>query len=1046
MQGLRRIALTVAAIVLTAATTAATAQDDAETVAKTRSVIRLGAAEALESWVVGGSFNRAEIARLVEIISSDPVTHQSTNPDLVRAALRSDFLRRFDAQVAEVAKIDKDKKYGLAEWLAKNFARVPGPDGSPSPFDRAVASHESYLRGNELAQLYTEARKRVADTQFAFVRKALRPDKSFPTEEDIEHVYLGKKDRAALIADLKRSLSARQRLLLEAEILVSGLAAEMVSDGLNQLTAQLHALDDEPTAHTPQGIQRELTSRQAGLVNALKPAPTRKVYPVFPLAAKTAEQRTLERWDAHVAEAITAVGSQFERGERRLPADLEARMEKAICANPDAHDTPYASERAFKPLTLEIVRASRTWVADTLRRAAAKTPSKFDQPDELAGLLGALEPRLETDAAPRERWQTLSYDVRRAVERTTETVRQRIAKVQAARACPDLMKGAWIPDEKVLLAHDPSRLVRRDLATLSIWQAGKPPEESAMLSETWDLWLESAQTALEQGHVAINSQRRLIDEQKPEILGLIKKDPAPGASHWIEVYASMVTRQWSPAPAAAVSRYPGLFKVTRTEIEGIVVSALDLVVKDAQAVLVQNLFPPVEQEIVNLARAGKVPVFDPHYQAFRATVEREWAKHKLAVLHAELFSATDDAIRSRVQQSVDAQVARLKQIENGLGPLLGQFSAAATGVQDPEKQQERWARDLAAVLGGYEVPETMRDNVVRIDKWVRVQVAQNLLVDHYKPEIEKNIAHETRQGRIVDSGVCEKELRSYVERAWAKAELHAAHPQLFDQVQQRITGIVAKLTTAQKVELENLVFEHQSKHVTENEAAIRRRVRVGEFSTQSTALEGCYALVRKSWENSNDPLQASAPDLLDATRSLIQSKVVEFFTLGITPPRLGPSNATDNAKNLSDGAADKQTAPGNRLTVAAEPVRNADGLPDSKNLKPSGVVIPSAFGREEGPSRGLDSPSEKLPFGSWVFWLLLLLPMVGLALWLWLWRRRGNRGVAFGKGSADWQVLAARYLHLYHSFVQLYLEQSEVILIGYIEKKGPPHKTDLDLE
>jgi len=883
MQGLERIEVMFAAVVLTAATTAAAAQDDAGTVAKTRSVIRLGAAEALESWVAGASFNRAEIARLVEIITSDPVAHQSSDPELVRAALRRDFLRRFDAQVADVAKIDKDEKYGLADWLAKNFARVPGPDGSPSPFDRAVASHESYLKGQELAQLYTAARKRVADSQFALVRKALGTDQSFPKEEDIEQIYSGIRDRAGLIADLKRSLGAGQRLLLEAEALVSALAAEMVSDGLNQLTAQLHALDDEPTAHTPQGIRRELASRQADVVHALKPAPTRKVYPVFPLAAKTAEQRALDRWDVRVAEAIGAVVAQFQRGDRRLPADLEAKLEAAIRANPSAHDTPTASERAFGPLTREIVLASRAWVRDVLQDVATRAPSKFDQPGELAGLLAALVPRLETGAAPRERWNTLSFDVRRAVERTIETVRERLAKVQAARECPDLMKGAWIPDEKLLVSHDPSLLVRRDLATLPIWRAGKPPEESAVLRETWDLWLEAAHNALELGHVAINSQRRLIDEQEPEILGLIKNDPSPGSSHWIDACAATVKRQWSSARSPASSRYPRLFKVTETEIEGIVVSALDLVVKDAQAALVQHLFPPVEQEIVNLAKAGKAPVFEPHYQAFRATVEREWTKHKLAPLHADLFSATDDAIRSRVQKSVDAQVARLKQIENGLGPLVGQFNSASSGSQDPEEQQQRWTHDLAAVLGGYQIPERMRDHVERIDKRVRAQVA-----------------------------------------------------------------------------LENLVFEHQSKHVTENEAAIGKRVRAGEFPTQ--------------------------------------------------------------------------------ITVAGEPVRNTDGPPDSKNREPKGVVIPSLSGRDEGPLGGLKPPSESLSSRISPFWLLLLVPMVGLALWLW--RRRGNHEKSSGKGSADWRVLAKRYLPLYHSFVQLYLEESEGILIGYIQKKGPPVTTD----
>ena len=58
MQGLKKIELMFAVVVLTAATTtAATTQDDAATVAKTRSVIRLGAAEALESGWRRPSFN-----------------------------------------------------------------------------------------------------------------------------------------------------------------------------------------------------------------------------------------------------------------------------------------------------------------------------------------------------------------------------------------------------------------------------------------------------------------------------------------------------------------------------------------------------------------------------------------------------------------------------------------------------------------------------------------------------------------------------------------------------------------------------------------------------------------------------------------------------------------------------------------------------------------------------------------------------------------------------------------------------------------------------
>jgi hypothetical protein len=121
--------------------------------------------------------------------------------------------------------------------------------------------------------------------------------------------------------------------------------------------------------------------------------------------------------------------------------------------------------------------------------------------------------------------------------------------------------------------------------------------------------------------------------------------------------------------------------------------------------------------------------------------------------------------------------------------------------------------------------------------------------------------------------------------------------------------------------------------------------------------------------------------------------------------------------NPSDGDGQKQTTPGNRLTVGARPGSNAAIRPEMKSRETAGdgITTPSAGTgvRNEIPLGGLFPLPEK-PSGISPFWLLLVLPMIGLVFWLW--HRRGNRGEPSGKGSGDWRVLAARYLRLYIPF------------------------------
>ncbi len=937
---------------LVAAIQAAQSQDpseDAQRAARQYSAVR-----ALQGRIEQAETYKVHRDKIVTMIRSDLQAHQKPALGQVQTELRKHFDAFFSNLVQQVAEqLDQDGKFDLSQWL-KEYCGKLQQGQKVTIKEKTRQRREDYLsKDSGLASDYSEVRREVASEQVKQIQQALRDDSYFPDTDEIERVYSDPKTQSEVVANVKRALISNKRLLIEAEQQVDLIATELVSNGLDQLRAQMSQLNDDCKGHTLGGMGRELLDRVKKYITSLKPSPGKKIYPTFPAVEKDAKRLALSRLDERIADSINTAAEGVTQDKERLSKLYEEKSRTTIEKAPDQHHTLDDSKKALEPEILNAQLQSKRSAGDRLRVTAEANPSSYDQRPDIDALPEYVDQRLDAPDV-RNAWNKLSEAIRQKFNQVIPAVRNDIAEKQANSRCGILASGDWQPTEELILSSDPRDVDRRKLIAFPVW-GGQPPLKTEVLEETWELWAKKASQSLAIGREALNRQIWIARDLQRILVPQIKADAALGLAHWTDTYTQRVKTRWQQETSPAASRYKALFKATETEIKGIVAEALNHAAKDAQRALIARHRSHVEKRIEQERKSGQLPTFDPHHEYFCDLVKKDWQKSPLFGEHEDLFPEVEETIRGIVQKSVKAQVQILKGKQKQQEGVIQEGESELTKIPDPDAFEKGLRDRMQRASDGQQSPNDAMEKLV---EQARVLHRQNQLVDETKPGIESDVGKEIAAGGDPTVETWEKSYGERVHALWKQEELAKKYPQLLPPILERIHGIVVDLLKTQQLTLRDLVLKKQRELVQKHHQTFADQIAADPKASRSSYEQKYKDQVKNDWENSEEirHLRKRYPDLLRETEDQISGIVAKLVRAELPqqPQETEPPDpqATGAATHSTSGAAKGELAKGSETGAADGAATGADGGRGADSSDDSTSVCPNCGSRYSGPAKG----------------------------------------------------------------------------------------------
>ncbi len=408
---------------------------------------------------------------------------------------------------------------------------------------------------------------------------------------------------------------------------LSAAADNVVSDGVKQLKAQLEILEDQPTAVSQGAIQKEMESRLQELAKGQQAERgadrLRPSYGVFSRVGEELPAKAQQWFDQQVAVVGNQVSAQVASGERKLSDKDEDVLRQLILANLPAHHEPADSWRIAQPAIREMIARSQQWIVDDRMKDFAESESPDDRNyaadrfrQDVVGIVDAAG--TQSHAA----WTKLQKALEQQYEKKLlPVVRKKIADQQASQYAPDLMNGNWIPTERELDSSGQS-LRREALTGLAVWKDGPPQQRTQVLLETWDLWLNAAQEALQVTRQAREGQLSIVRDLTPTIRKKISEDPEPTVDKWVTRFCQATKEEWNARQPKIAVKYPELFDVTVAQITTFVTELLPVVEKERsqkQRAVPEPKEEPPQQVAPDDAMAQPVPEQPPQPKTSEAT-------------------------------------------------------------------------------------------------------------------------------------------------------------------------------------------------------------------------------------------------------------------------------------------------------------------------------------------------------------------------------------------------------------------------------------------
>ncbi len=490
------------------------------------------------------------------------------------------------------AGLDPDGSLEVAKRLRASLVE------NPQWRNKAKAEHDDLLK-NELPKalerlkgaLVEEQKKQLIETLKSVVSTDL------PGQEHVNGAALSGDQAPATKVLTDEVLGKLPKELLEIVIVesfeaLSEAANNVVADGVAQLEQQLESLEKSPAAVSRPAIEKEIQNRLQKLADGQQASRAgdslRPSYGIFARAQQEIPDKSQHWFDQQVARCGGLILEELALNKRHIPREDEQTLRQLILSDPARHHQLAESWQSVQPAIQEMVDRGQQWIVEELLKACRQSSSPEDReyPEErfrhdITEIVTAPDTRGHAS------WSRLQKVLlERYKTDVLKTVRDTIAAEQTRQYASLLADQKWTPTEDLL--QIPLPLADATLKQLPFWNSRPPLPENIVLREAWDVWLKSAQAALEVTHQAHDGQLQIVDSLEEGIRQEILKDPEPSLDKWVKQYSLRTTQLWREQGTTVAAKYPQLFSTTVDRIDQIVAKILPLVAQGRSEILLDE--------------------------------------------------------------------------------------------------------------------------------------------------------------------------------------------------------------------------------------------------------------------------------------------------------------------------------------------------------------------------------------------------------------------------------------------------------------------------
>ncbi len=424
----------------------------------------------------------------------------------------------------------------------------------------AQAGHDKFVK-EELPASLDRVRKQIVEEQTTELRQALTGliEAGTLTQELV--IDASQNGTAAGVGLLTRSVlekvseATRETLLVDSFETLSEQAEQIVADGTEQLKEQQEVLGETPVAVSQQAIHTEFETELCAIADKQKVAragtPLLPVYGVFSQVQEAVPGKARQSFCQRVAETSDGIWQAFANGTRQLPSRHADLLENMVHDDPSTHFRYEPSLQAAQPRVQDLLRDGQQWIADRLSAALEQSTIPGDASYDVARFRQEVIQVLNDESsAGHVAWKELEKGLKRIFEtQLFPKVREKIQQEQATQFAPILMDGQWLPEE-IDLATYGTNVTERHLASLPVWR-DRPPQRTEVLYETWKLWIDKANKALQICKDAQAGQQRIVAQLREEIADSIRKGPSRTQADWVIEYCDRTRESWMKTPEVA---------------------------------------------------------------------------------------------------------------------------------------------------------------------------------------------------------------------------------------------------------------------------------------------------------------------------------------------------------------------------------------------------------------------------------------------------------------------------------------------------------------